>query len=127
MISYLEPLMWIWPNSTGLVLIGCKSRSREQNLSFQKAIFKNIIVWNYKAQSFHRWCITSSWGPLPIFGGQHWWLHCDLWLFPQVSDPMSFVPCCLFIIYNFLNDCFKKCWVTALKRTMTFIGGLNQF
>jgi len=30
-----------------------------------------LLVWKYKAQSFHIWCITSSRGPLPIFGGQH--------------------------------------------------------
>ena len=76
--------MGIWPNLTGLipgwsptkivqmVLIGCISRSQSQKLGFQNAIFKNL-VWNYKAQSFHIWCITSSRGPLPIFGGQHQW------------------------------------------------------
>jgi len=29
-----------------------------------------------------------------------------------------------FFIYNFLNDFSKKCWVTALERSMTFIGDL---
>jgi len=33
----------------------------------------------------------------------------------------------LFIIYNFLNDLSKKCLVTTLVRSMTFIGGLNLF
>ena len=33
----------------------------------------------------------------------------------------------LFIIYDFINDFSKKRWVTALVRSMTFIGGLNQF
>jgi len=33
----------------------------------------------------------------------------------------------LSFIYNFLNDFSKKCWVTALVRSMNFIGGLNQF
>jgi len=32
-----------------------------------------------------------------------------------------------FFIDNFLNEFSKKCWVTALVRSMTFIGGLNQF
>ena len=32
-----------------------------------------------------------------------------------------------FFIYYFLNEFSKKCWVTALVRSMTFIGGLNQF
>jgi len=85
MTSSLKPLMGIWPNSAGMipgwsptkiikmVLIGCISRSRGWKLGFQNAIFKNILVWNYKAQSFHIWCITSSRGPLPIFGGQHQW------------------------------------------------------
>jgi len=30
-------------------------------------------------------------------------------------------------IDDFLNDFSKKCWVTALVRSMTFIGGSNQF
>jgi len=25
-------------------------------------------------------------------------------------------------IHNFLNEFFKKCWITALVRSMTFIG-----
>ena len=43
---------------------------RVKKIGFHNAIFKNL-VWNYKAQSFYIWCITSSKGPLPIFGGQH--------------------------------------------------------
>jgi len=38
---------------------------------FSNTNFKNLLVWNYNAQSFHIWCITSSRGPQPIFGGQH--------------------------------------------------------
>jgi len=30
-------------------------------------------------------------------------------------------------IDNFLNELSKKCWATALVRSMTFIGSLNQF
>ena len=80
MTSYLELLMVIWPNSTGMVLgwsptkivqmvlIGWISRSRGQKIGLQIAIFKNL-VWNYKAQSFHIWyIITSSRSSLPIFG-----------------------------------------------------------
>jgi len=75
--------MGIWPNSTGMVpgwsptkivqmvLIGCIGRSGGQKLGFQNAILKNLLVWQYKAQSFHIWCITSSNGPLPKLGGQH--------------------------------------------------------
>jgi len=33
----------------------------------------------------------------------------------------------LFFIYSFFNDFSKKCLVTALIRSMTCIGGLNQF
>jgi len=77
MTSSLEPLIVIWPNSTGMipgwsrtktvlmVLIGCICRSRGQKIGFQKAIFKNVLVWNYKAQSFHIWYIALSIGPLP--------------------------------------------------------------
>ena len=69
--------MVILPNSTGMVpgwsptkivlmvLIGCICRSRGQKIGFQNAIFKNLLVWNYKAQSFHIWYIASSRGPLP--------------------------------------------------------------
>jgi len=81
--------MGIWPNSTGIVpgwslteivkmvLIGCISRSRGPKIGFQKAIFKNLLVWNYKAQDFHIWYIASSRGPLPklfklSFWGQNW-------------------------------------------------------
>jgi len=46
------------------VLIGCISRSRGQKIGFQNAIFKNLLVWNYKAQGFHIWYIASSRGPL---------------------------------------------------------------
>jgi len=36
---------------------------------------------------------------------------------------------CVFriFIYYFLNDFSKKCWVTVLVRSMTFIVCLNQF
>jgi len=81
--------MGILPNSTGMVpgwsptenvqmvLIGCMSRSRGQKICFQNEIFKNLLVWNYKAQSFHIWYIASSTGPLPkLFKlspwGQNW-------------------------------------------------------
>jgi len=32
-----------------------------------------------------------------------------------------------FFIDNFLNEFSKKCWVTTLVRSMTFIGSLNRF
>jgi len=83
------PLMGIWPKCSGMVpgwspikvvqmvLIGYISRSRGQKIGFQNAIFKNLLVWNYKAQSFHIWYIASSRGPLPkLFKlcpwGQNW-------------------------------------------------------
>ena len=79
----------IWPNSTGkvpgwfstkivqMVLIGCIYRSRGQEIDFQNSIFKNLLVWNYMAQSFHIWDIASSRGLLPkLFKlcpwGQNW-------------------------------------------------------
>ena len=45
--------------------VSCISRSRGQKIGFQNATFKNLLVWNYKAQSFHIWYIASSRGPLP--------------------------------------------------------------
>ena len=81
--------MGIWPNLTGMipgwfpikvvqtVRVGCISRSQGQKIGFQNAIFKNLLVWNYKAQSCHIWYIASSRGPLPkLFKlcpwGQNW-------------------------------------------------------
>jgi len=46
------------------VSVGCISRSRGQKIGFPNAIFKNLLVWNYKAQHFHIWYIASSRGPL---------------------------------------------------------------
>ena len=40
-------------------------KSRGQKIGFQNAIFKNLLVRNYKAQSFHIWYLASSKGPLP--------------------------------------------------------------
>jgi len=59
------------------VPVGCISRSRGQKIGFQNAIFKNLLVRNYKAQSFHIWYIASSRGSLPkLFKlcpwGQNW-------------------------------------------------------
>ena len=59
------------------VSVGCISRSRGQNTGFQNAIFKNLLVWNFKAQSFYIWYIALSRGPLPkLFKlcpwGQNW-------------------------------------------------------
>jgi len=81
--------MEFWPNSTGMVagwflteivqmvLIGCISRSRGQKSGFQKAIFKNLLVWIYKAQGFHIWYTASSGGLLQKVSkisscGQNW-------------------------------------------------------
>ena len=60
-----------------MVLIGCLCRSWGQKIGLQNATFKNLFVWNYKAQSFHVWYIASSRGPLPkLFKlcpwGQNW-------------------------------------------------------
>jgi len=75
--SPLKPLIGFWPNFTGMipgwspikvvqtVPVGCISRSRGQEIVFQNAIFKNLLVRNYMAQSFHIWYIASSRGPLP--------------------------------------------------------------
>jgi len=76
-ISSLKPLIGFWPNFTGMIPgwsltkfvqtlpLGCLSTSEGQKIGFQNAILKNVLVWNYKAQSFHIWYIASSRGPLP--------------------------------------------------------------
>jgi len=60
-----------------MVLIGCISRPPGRKVGFQNATFKNLLVWNYKAQGFHIWYIASSRGTLPkLFKlspwGQNW-------------------------------------------------------
>jgi len=68
-----------WSLGVQMVLIGCICKK----IGFQNAIFKNLLVWNYKDQSFHNWYIASSRGPLPnLFKfcrwGQNWprpWGH----------------------------------------------------
>jgi len=87
--SSLKPLIGFGPNFTGMVpgwfptkvlkmvMIGCISRSRGQKIGFNNAICKNLLVWDYKARSFHIWYIASSRGPLPkLFElcpcGQNW-------------------------------------------------------
>jgi len=57
--------------------VGCISRSRGQKIGFQNAIFKNLLVRNYKAQCFHIWYIALLRDPLPkLFKlcpwGQNW-------------------------------------------------------
>jgi len=59
------------------VPVGCISRSRGQKIDFQNAIFKNLLVRNYKAQCFHIWYIALFRGPLPTLfklcpWGQNW-------------------------------------------------------
>jgi len=87
--SPLKPLIGFWPNFTGMipgwssikvvqtVPVGCISRSRGQKIGFQNAIFINLLVRKYKAQSFHIWYIASSRGLLlNVFKlcpcGQNW-------------------------------------------------------
>ena len=76
-LAHMQPLLGFWPNFTGMipgwstikvvqtVPVGCLGRSRGQKIDFQNAIFKNLLVRNYKAQSFYIWYIASSRGPLP--------------------------------------------------------------
>ena len=104
--SFLDPPMGIWPNSRGMVpgwsptkivqmvLKGCISRSRGQKIGFLDATFKNLFVWNFKAQSF----------------------HCDLWTFPQVSDPGPYWPSCLKVRSIFLID-----WLVCYSDTISTI------
>jgi len=75
--SPLKPLIGFWPNITGMIpgwspikvvqtfSLGFISRSQGPKICFQNAIFKKLLVWNYKAQSIHSLYIASSRGPLP--------------------------------------------------------------
>jgi len=93
-----------------MVLFGWISRSRGQKLGFQNAIFKNLLVWKYKAKSFHIWCITSSRGPLPIFGVQHKWstvngstVTFDLFLRWATQGPLG--P----LVYQMIQELYRCC------------------
>jgi len=51
-------------------------RSRGQQIGFQNATFKNLLVRNYNAQSFQIWYIASSRYPLPkLFKLCPWVVH----------------------------------------------------
>ena len=92
--------MVICPNSTGMVpglsptkivqmvLIGCICRSRGQKIGFQNAIFKNLLVWNYK--------FTNIWWTALVVLCK--WLHLDPWPLSQVSDLGPFGPSCFTFI-----------------------------
>jgi len=70
---------WVVPyqSCVQFVPVGCISRSQGQKIGFQNAIFKNLLVWNYKAQSSHNWYIASSRGPLPkLFKLCRWGQNC---------------------------------------------------
>jgi len=56
---------WVVPYQSCSNCSCCISWLRGQKIGFQIAIKKNLLVWNYKAQSFHIWYIASSRGPLP--------------------------------------------------------------
>ena len=69
---------WSPTKTVQMVLIGCICRSRGQKIGFQNAIFKNLLVWNNKAQRFHIWYIASSRGPLPkLFKLCPWGQNCS--------------------------------------------------
>ena len=75
-IFFSETTHWILTKLTGMipmwspikvvqtVSFDCINWSQGQKIGFQNAIFKDLLVWNYKAQSFHIWYIASSRGLL---------------------------------------------------------------
>jgi len=75
--------VWSSTKVVQTVPVGCLSNLRGQKNRFQNAIFKNLLVWNYKSQSCHIWYIASYKCPLPkLFklcpNGQDWprpWGH----------------------------------------------------
>jgi len=145
MTSFPKSLLAILPNSTGMVPgwsptkvfqsvpIGCMSRSRGQKISSLNAIFKNLFVWNYKAQGFHIWYSTSSGGLLPKFfklcpWGQNWptprghnltsncirktstelqtsppKLHSEFWLYFLGRSPTK-------VVETILTGCISRSW-----------------
>ena len=56
---------WSYIKVVQTIPVGCISRSRGKKIGFQNAIFKNHLVRNYMAQSFHIWYLALSSGPLP--------------------------------------------------------------
>ena len=59
--------VWCLTKNVKMVMIGFINRSRGKKTCFQNTIFKNLLVWNYTAQSFHIWYIASSRGSLPNY------------------------------------------------------------
>ena len=60
-----------------------------------------------KPRAFYIWCITSSRGPLPLFGGQHKWSSVNgstvtFSPFPQVSDS------CFVLYWKYLFSSIAK-------------------
>jgi len=58
--SSLKPLIGFSPNFTVMIL----GWSQGKKIGFQNAIFKNLFIRNFKAQSFHIWNIASFRGLL---------------------------------------------------------------
>jgi len=58
-IFFSKPLIGFWPNFTGMI-----STKFTGKIGFPNAIFKNLLVWKYKAQRFHIWYTASSRSPL---------------------------------------------------------------
>jgi len=57
------------------VPVGCISRLQGQKIGFQNAIFKNLLVWNYKAQRFHIWYIASKLFKLSPWGRSQFYIE----------------------------------------------------
>jgi len=101
--------MGIWPNSTGMVpgwtltkivqmvLIGCICRSWGQKNRFSKGNFQKSSCLTVQGPQLsnlmYNIILRSStkirWTTLVFLCK---WLHCDLWPFPQLSDPEPFCP-----------------------------------
>jgi len=102
--------MGIWPNSTGMVsgwsptkivqmvLIGCISRSLGQKKRFSKGIFQKSSLKLQGPELSYLMSSTNIWWTTLVVLCK--WLHCDLWPFPQVSDPGPFGPSCLLVSLN---------------------------
>ena len=55
---------WSLDSPLPTIPVDYTSRSLGQKIGFQNAIVKNLLLWNYKTQSFHIWYIALSRGPL---------------------------------------------------------------
>jgi len=82
-------------------------------------------MWTSQVYGHHdKMARTKTYGTSQTRSIQRRNIHKEITTYLCFSDFSVFF---LFLIFNYLKDFSKKCWITALVRSMKNIGGLNQF